>query len=258
MHRTRARAKTYSSRFGMLGSLSVVLVVGLAVVMESQQLMRTAYRPDEGAAAVASRAALPTALARAAHNSDHADRLPAAQAAPVWKPGFEWHYRWSDPRGTGTYIRAITGEDVVDGVPAYIMQTESRKIFWDKTDLAWLMETVNGEVEGQAAPGYRKFMWPLDPRKTWEARYTWTHPTDGRTEERVRRHRVMGLEAVQVPAGNFQAFRVVVSDSTGKKLGEYWYAPDVRWLVKERSYLAKAVRERELIYLSLWPRLASN
>jgi hypothetical protein len=107
-------------------------------------------------------------------------------------------------------------------------------------------------VESQAVPPYRKFVWPLDTGKTWEARYHWSHTADGRTEERVRRHRVIGNESVHVPAGTYQAARVVVTDGTGKKVDEYWYAPDVRWVVKERLYLAQGVRERELIYASLW------
>jgi hypothetical protein len=189
------------------------------------------------------------------------DRLSAvaqpSRAVPVWKPGFEWHYRWADPRGSGTYIRTITGEGMADGVPYYIMRTGTRGIYWSKSDLAWLMEQVDGKVEVQAVPSYRRFSWPLEPGKKWETRYQWAHPGEGKEEERVRRHRVVGLESVQVPAGTFQALRVAVSDSTGKKVNEYWYAPDARWLVKERLYLAQGVRERELIYVSLWPNTPS-
>jgi hypothetical protein len=179
-------------------------------------------------------------------------------AAPAWKPGYEWHYRWTDPRGSGTYIRSIAGEDNIDGVPYYLMRTGNRLIYWGKTDLAWVMEQVNGDVESQAVPAYRKFAWPLQTGKTWESRYQWAHPGEKKTEERVRRHRVTGIESVQVPAGTFHAYRIVVTDSTGKKVNEYWYAPDVRWLVKERLYLARGVRERELIYASLWPKTASR
>jgi hypothetical protein len=199
---------------------------------------------------------------RLASTPDHLDPRPSiAQspgAAPAWKAGYEWHYRWTDPHGSGTYIRSVMGEEWIDGVPYYLMRTGNRLIYWGKADLAWVMEQVNGEIESQAVPAYRKFAWPLQPGKTWESRYQWAHPAEQKAEERVRRHRVTGLEAVQVPAGNFHAYRVVVTDSTGKKVNEYWYAPDLRWLVKERVYLARGVRERELIYASLWPITAAR
>jgi hypothetical protein len=200
---------------------------------------------------------MPSAAVPPAPRAEGVDSRPramlAAAATPAWRPGFEWHYRWSDPRGSGTYIRAISGEEVLEGVPAYVMRTGKRSIFWSKADLAWVMEQVNGEVESQAVPFYRKFAWPLDTGKTWEARYRWSRAGDGRNEERVRRHRVTGTESVHVPAGTYQTMRVVVTDGAGKKVDEYWYAPEVRWVVKERVYLAQGVRERELIYASLWP-----
>jgi hypothetical protein len=138
------------------------------------------------------------------------------------------------------------------------MQTGNRSIYWSKSDLSWLMEQVGGGVDIQAAPAYRKFIWPMEPGKTWVARYHWIHPGVGTTEERFRRHRIVGAEYVQVPAGTYQALHVVVTDSAGKKVNEYWYAPEARWLVKERIYLGHGVRERELIYASLWARASAS
>ncbi|RPI05786.1 MAG: hypothetical protein EHM71_12325, partial [Zetaproteobacteria bacterium] len=123
---------------------------------------------------------------------------PSAPPRPAWKPGFEWHYRWSDRRGSGTYIRTIVGVDTVDGLPCYVMRTGDREIYWSTADLAWVMERMGGKIESRALPEYRRFVWPLEPGKTWMARYQWSHPGEGKTEERARRHRVAGLEPVQV------------------------------------------------------------
>jgi hypothetical protein len=242
------RTRTLSSRASLVPSFCLFLVVGLAIAVECQQLSRTVHGVETRQRASTSSPSLPTPLPRPA-------TIQPSGLAPEWKPGFQWHYRWSDPRGSGTYIRAISGEEILDGVPHYVMQTGNRSIYWGKADLTWLMEQVNGEVESQAVPAYQKFAWPLVPGKTWVARYHWAHPGEPKTEERVRRHRVAGLESVQVPSGTFQALRVLVTDApTGKKVGEYWYSPETRWLVKERLYVAQGVRERELIYASLWPK----
>jgi len=254
--------RVLSSGSRIFACLVVLAVVGLAVSVEYLQLTFTLRQggPREAAARVAPTLASP--LMHLASLPESVELIkpiaPPAGDLPTWSPGYQWHYRWTDPRGSGTYIRSVTGEEWIDGVPFYLMRTGNRVIYWGKTDLAWVMERVNGEVESQAVPIYRKFAWPLRPGKTWESRYRWANLGHGTTEERVRRHRVAGIESVQVPAGTFQAYRIIVTDSTGKKLSEYWYSSDVRWLVKDRLYLAHGVRERELIYASLWPKTAAH
>jgi hypothetical protein len=246
----------------MLSSVGLLLAVGLAIAIECQQLTRTVQFVDTRYPASASIPAAPASVSSMDSIPGHRNRSSAGMqpswSLPVWKPGFQWHYQWSDSRGSGTYIRAITGEEIVDGLPRYVMRTGNRNIYWSKADLAWLMEQVNGEIESQAVPEYRKFVWPLEPGKTWLARYQWAHPGEGKTEERTRRHRVAGLESVQVPAGTYQTLRVVVMDAAGKKVSEYWYAPEAQWLVKERLYIPGGVRERELIYASLWPKVPAR
>lgn len=260
MRPTRSRA--CSPRSGMLSTLGLILAVGLAIAIECQQLSRVVHSADARKTGTAASPAVSRSIPRAPTVAGPADP-PSATAQPpwslpVWKPGFQWHYRWSDKRGSGTYIRAITGEELVDGVPFYVMQTGNRNIYWGKNDLAWFMEQVNGQIESQAVPAYRKFVWPLEPGKTWVARYHWEHPAEGKTEERTRRHRIAGLESVQVPAGTYQALRVAVLDSGGKKVADFWYASEARWVVKERLYAPGGVRDRELIYASLWPNAATR
>jgi hypothetical protein len=256
------RSRTLFSLSGRFASVCLFLALGLAIAIESRQLIQTGQESDarpfaSGSGVVLSASAIRTASAHA--NPGWPPTVTRRHdGPPAWRPGFQWHYRWSDPRGSGTYIRAITDEENRDGMPHYVMQTGNRSIYWSKSDLSWLMEQVNGEVEIQAAPAYRKFVWPMAPGTTWVARYHWAHPGEGRAEERFRRHRIVGVESIQVPAGTYQATHVVVTDSTGKKLNEYWYAPEARWLVKERIYLSQGVRERELIYTSLWPRASAS
>ena len=251
-----------SPRSGTLSSVGLLLAVALAIAIECQQLARTAESLDPSSSAAASRPTAPVSAGRPDPMPErgHAlsNGLPSPSALPAWKPGFEWHYRWSDQRGSGTYTRTIVAVDAVDGLPCYVMRTGNREIYWSTADLAWVMERMDGKIESRALPEYRRFVWPLEPGKTWMARYQWSHPGEGKTEERARRHRVAGFESVRVPAGTYQAVRVVVTDAAANKISEYWYAPDARWLVKEKLYTPGGVRDRELIYASLWPKASPH
>lgn len=256
------RSRVLFSRSGAFASLCLFLVLGIGIAVEGQLLSQTGHGADVRLFAPAPSGVIPASATPVTSVRDRRDWPVGAtrphDGPPAWKPGFQWHYRWSDPRGSGTYIRAITDEESLDGMPHYVMRTGNRSIYWSKSDLSWLMEQVNGEVETQAVPAYRKFVWPMEPGKTWVARYQWAHPGEGKAEERFRRHRVVGTESVQVPAGVYQALRVVVTDAAGKKVNEYWYASEARWLVKERIYLDHGIRERELIYASLWPKAPAH
>ena len=251
-----------SPRASTRASLCLLLLLGLGIAYECQQLSRANERIGHRSSPTTRALPDPFSSTRSESPGKEPVRLavprPSPATPPLWKSGFQWHYRWSDSRGSGTYIRAVVGEENVDGVPSYVMRTGDRNIFWGKTDLAWLMESVRGEIESRAVPAYRKFLWPLAPGKTWESRYAWEDPRALNTIDRVRRHRVAALERVEVPAGAYRALRVVVTDSAGRKLNEYWYAPEIRWLVKERLFLPQGVRDRELIYASLWPELAAR
>jgi len=172
---------------------------------------------------------------------------------PTWERGYEWRFRWASPSGSGTFVRTIVGEEILGGLPHYVMQAGTRDILYTKADLAWLLDRVKGAVETRATPAYRGFAWPLEPGKEWEARYRWEHPGDRQTEDRVRRHKVQAQETIAVPAGSFQTLHVVVKDPAGKVVSEYWYAPAAKWFVKDRAYLSSGVRERELVEYRVSP-----
>jgi hypothetical protein len=55
------------------------------------------------------------------------------------------------------------------------------------------------------------------------------------------------VDAVTVPAGTFHAFRVTGKDPTGRLVREYWYAPDIKGLVKQRVFHPYGVENRELV-----------
>ena len=185
-----------------------------------------------------------------------AKAVPSSVMVPIWERGYEWKFRWSSPRGSGTYVRTVVGEEVVGGVAHYVMKTGTRDIYYTKDELAWLMDRVEGAVETRASPADRGLAWPLEVGKEWEEKYSWENPGQRTTEDRVRRFKVEALEAVHVPAGSFQAFHLVARDPTGRITHEYWYSPEVKWLVKEKMYFSYGVQDRELLEYKLTPTVA--
>ena len=61
-------------------------------------------------------------------------------AVPAWKPGYEWAYRYESPSGNGTYVWTVNREEVIDGVPQYVIKTGTREIFYRKSDFALTRE----------------------------------------------------------------------------------------------------------------------
>ena len=48
---------------------------------------------------------------------------------------------------------------------------------------------------------------------------------------------ISGTEDIKVPAGVFRAAKIHEYDSEwGQLMGEYWYAPTMKWFVKLRVY----------------------
>lgn len=175
---------------------------------------------------------------------------------PVWERGYEWKFRWESPRGSGTFIRMITGAEIVGGVPYYVMRSGTRDILYSKSGLDWLMDRVDGAVETRSTPANCGLEWPLVVGKEWEEKYFWENLNERATENRIRRHKVEALESVTVPAGTFQAFRVTSKDPTGRLVQEYWYSPEVKWLVKERVSYSYGFQERELMEYKLKATIA--
>ncbi len=202
----------------------------------------TAYQQQQSSSVTASPPAQETA-----------GGTPASALVPVWETGHEWRFRWSSPRGSGTFTRRVIGEEMIGGVAYYVMRTGSREIFYSKDELAWLMERVEGVVEMQASPANRGFAWPLVVGKEWEERYQWENAAERSSEDRLRRYRVGALETVTVPAGSFQAFHVVATAPIVRLTHEYWYSPKVKWIVKEKRYLSFGVQEMELLEYTLAP-----
>jgi len=170
---------------------------------------------------------------------------------PVWKPGYEWGFRWESPRGKGTFVWTVTREEIVDGVAYYVVTAgRQREMYLRKADLAFSLEKVRGQVERRYVPPQQQYVWPLTPGKTWEDTFTAEFPLDRQTTEFARRCQVEAEETMTVPAGTFRAFKIVCRRPGTIGL-EVWYAPEVKQWIRERGPTDDGIRDRELISFKL-------
>ncbi len=156
---------------------------------------------------------------------------PAAEAGivrPVWHAGDRWVYSWTTGTEGGIKTSDVIGVQEVGGVRYYILRVDNVDRFYT-LDLHWAAGVVDSKVVARAAPPEPWFNWPLAVGRRWEYQ--------GMFEERNRKdpmhetYKVVGGEEVQVPAGTFQAYKLV-REVNSIVVDQYWYAPEVRWYVK--------------------------
>ena len=168
--------------------------------------------------------------------------------APIWKLGDEWTFCWESPTGKGAYVWSVDREDMVDGVPHYVIKQGTREIFYRTADLAYTRETVHGTVVRQHTPSRLRYVWPLEVGKTWEQAFREDRPVDRKTNEREDVASVEAEETVTVRAGTFQTLKIVYRDKrTGAIRYEEWYSPDVKAPVQIRERLDSGLQVRDLI-----------
>ena len=84
--------------------------------------------------------------------------------------------------------------------------------------------------------------------KGWVSRFTLDDIEEKATISSKRLSVVATFESVQVPAGSFKTAKIEKYDfDFGRLLMEYWYAPEVKWYVKFRSYWNGGLTEEELL-----------
>ena len=174
--------------------------------------------------------------------------LRALATPPVWKAGYEWAYSWRSTQGSGTYVWSVIREDVVDGVPLYVVKAGRRELFFRRSDLALSMERADGVTQTRWVPPLISYAWPLALGGPWEQTYTREQPQDRASETRTLRCQVADrAERVTVPAGVFTAVQVGCRFLPAGTLSrESWYSPEVGHLVRERTYFTGGPSEREL------------
>lgn len=173
--------------------------------------------------------------------------------APRLRVGDEWAFRWESPQGKGTFVWAVDREETIDGTDFYVIKSGTRESLYRKADLAFYLDRVAREVETRNTPPIILMVWPLGAKNVWDQSYIRERPAERTTEDmRISCNISEKEEIVTVPAGSFSAFYLACRNSRTNAINfEMWYAPDIRFLVKDRTHLKSGVRERELLQYRL-------
>jgi predicted aspartyl protease len=160
-------------------------------------------------------------------------RFASSWFPPLWQPGDTWEFQRSGAANSEVMAETVVGEESIDGVPYYVVKVGSRLRYYAQRDLGWHMEKEGDVVIARAFPAIA-YHWPLKVGKQWELSYEWENPPPRPKVYRRLTCAVVDDLPFTVPAGTFQALRIVCWDRTGRVVTEEWYAPQVRYWVKRK------------------------
>lgn len=189
-------------------------------------------------------------------------RGPAGGSLPTWSEGNQWVYDVeiaSDGTYNGTLTQTVTGQEMIDAVdcytlnstfdPTYMMITTFQE--WVEKDTlmdkeregSWTNVNDTFTLVTKYSYEFDKALWPLEVGKevamtcnendTEYVDTTWLY-TDNWTINGTMK--VEGKEKVTVTAGEFDCFKIVIRDEDGKTVSAMWYADKVKNFVKTVDY----------------------
>jgi len=204
-----------------------------AMEKQLQVAMNRSVAPAAGAAPAPKE---PVRLATAAPASA---ATGSAGAAPRYRAGDSWVYKVTDrdytvvrERKSVLRVESVTDKEVR-------VRTGSKNYFLYNLEGDLLVNVPGDGVTRRFDPPIKVYAYPLEPGKSWQARYRTTRD-DGKVFDNDRSTTVAGWEDVTVPAGTFKALKVSAltyyrrtdGGGAGKIIVNYWYAPEVKRAVK--------------------------
>jgi metalloendopeptidase OMA1, mitochondrial len=170
-----------------------------------------------------------------------APQAPAAPIAP--RPSFLPGYWWREKASSGStpltyrYVRDQMCSDR-PGVlsTCFITEAETHTTVLTQ-DYAILEQQRKDDKPGvKYTPAMKMVDWPLQIGKTWSQNIT-SEITGGKRVTFTTKGEVVAYESVTVPAGTFMAYKIVATVNSNRIL-QYWYAPEVRNLVRSERLAA--------------------
>jgi len=156
-------------------------------------------------------------------------KAPAPDYFPL-RVGDSWKYRSTVSDAEAT-IKVVSLEKQSDGTMRYLLEKSAGAKIQD-----WYSKT-NGWVlmHREAYPEHEGLEMKYEPARQYlknplVAGATWNWSGKSTTQNEVQEsNRVIGLEAVEVPAGKFRAMKIVskVSEGASVMTKTYWYADGV-------------------------------
>jgi hypothetical protein len=109
------------------------------------------------------------------------------------------------------------------------------------------MQREGTVVTYKYTPPRQEAVWPLYVERSWEQLYVQDQPERRVTDNYLRTVRVEAQERVTVPAGVFEAFKVVVRNKySNVMVRQYWLGPEVKNVVRREEYYDYGVEKQEL------------
>src|SRR5262249_47385991 len=117
----------------------------------------------------------------------------------------------------------------INKVSFYLVKVGELEQFFFTRDLRWAGSMRDGKVQSRMTPPQPWFSWPLKMGSQWNHKGTYEDTTG--TSPYNDSFSVVGAGVVYVPAGRFNALKVVRETDT-RDSDQYGYAPEVRFYVK--------------------------
>jgi hypothetical protein len=177
--------------------------------------------------------------------------VPPVSSPPEWRPGDRWVYGWTSGSETGTKTVEVVEIREINKVAFYLVRVGDLEHFYTR-ELHWAGTMREQKVESRMSPPVPWFVWPLEGGRRWthDAIY---EDANGKTEI-ADRFSIVATEMVEVPAGRFNAVKVV-RETDRRDVDEYWYAPEVRFYVKWTGRRGDTQFEEQLREYRQAPRL---
>jgi len=160
-------------------------------------------------------------------------------------------YGWTSGSETGTKTVEVVEIREINKVTFYLVRVGDLEHFYTR-ELQWAGTMREQKVESRMSPPQPWFVWPLEGGRRWTHHATY-EDANSKTEV-ADRFSVVSTELVEVPAGRFNAVKVV-RETDRRDVDEYWYAPDVRFYVKWVGRRGDAQFEEQLREYRQAPRL---
>lgn len=183
--------------------------------------------------------------------------IPKQTTKPEWKIGYEWSYKVThsgQPDKVFETKEKVIRKEKFKNVPCYVVSfslgglnkppyvTGETYYTEDLNKKAgYMIEKESRYLQYECIPELKTFNWPLEVGKKWKV----TYKVKQKIKNRYRKYKVkgvveiVGIEKIKVPAGEFQAFKIVLKVRQGKKMvvfREWWYSPELRPIVKKKFY----------------------
>jgi len=177
--------------------------------------------------------------------------VPAISSPPEWRPGDRWVYGWTSGSETGTKTVEVVEIREINKVAFYLVRVGDLEHFYTR-ELHWAGTMREQKVESRMSPPVPWFVWPLEGGRRWTHNAIY-EDANSKTEI-ADRFSVVATEMVEVPAGRFNAVKVV-RETDRRDVDEYWYAPEVRFYVKWTGRRGDTQFEEQLREYRQAPRL---